>query len=89
MQQNIHECLQLSAQSGCVQTTNTRVYLLFVGVHYSVFAFVCAVCYSFILQFCFVYTIGSVMYAYTICMFAPLRINLCVRVRVQKSVCVC
>lgn len=78
--------------NSCTVWVCVHMYLLFVCVHYSVFAFVCvlvcAVCYSFIVQFCFVYTICCVVYAYTICMFALLRVNKCMCVCVYTSLCV-
>lgn len=78
--------------NSCTVWVCVHMYLLFVCVHYSVFAFVCVlvctVCYSFIVQFCFVYTICCVVYAYTICMFALLRVNKCMCVCVHEPVCV-
>ncbi len=63
--------------------------VIFVRICVGISVYSMCVCYSFVVQYSFVYSVCGVVYAYTICMFALPRVNMCVRLCLCVDVSVC
>lgn len=73
---NVCNCLHWLDVYAHVYICSLRASVFTIFVCISVYSM--CVCYCFVVQFCFVYSMCCVVHAYTICMFALLRVNMCV-----------